>query len=403
MTSSRVELHKSIFVTFAVCLVFFAPLLAVADMSKTQAFATEAEIFIPTSLVVPTVIELSVDSYDADERLLMVWNNTTLSPVPYYHRINRQQVLVPITVSNEEENLAALTDNSDATFINFPLMNGEETVTQLMIESEALVRSSGIEVDLASNVIAPKSVKVTALNRESQLDSQIGSQVLYTGPMPSLDGRIKFPATSADVWLVEFVHTQPLRLTELSLIQEGRPMSEKRTLRFLAQPNESYSLYSDANQPQTVGRSGAALANAREVVLGTLSFPNKNIYYVESDRDKDGVIDRLDNCPDVANPDQVDIDGNRVGDACDDWDLDGIINSLDNCPNIPNRDQRDEDGDGIGDACDDEESRLTEKYPWISWLGLLMAAVAIGSMFWLVQMAPKPEAKREEDEPNDVV
>lgn len=34
------------------------------------------------------------------------------------------------------------------------------------------------------------------------------------------------------------------------------------------------------------------------------------------DRDKDGVPDAQDNCPDVANSDQVDIDLNRVGDAC---------------------------------------------------------------------------------------
>lgn len=34
------------------------------------------------------------------------------------------------------------------------------------------------------------------------------------------------------------------------------------------------------------------------------------------DRDHDGVPDFKDNCPDVANPDQTDIDHNGVGDAC---------------------------------------------------------------------------------------
>jgi len=34
------------------------------------------------------------------------------------------------------------------------------------------------------------------------------------------------------------------------------------------------------------------------------------------DRDKDGVPDFRDNCPDVYNPDQKDIDENGVGDAC---------------------------------------------------------------------------------------
>ena len=34
------------------------------------------------------------------------------------------------------------------------------------------------------------------------------------------------------------------------------------------------------------------------------------------DKDKDGIPDFRDNCPDKANPDQVDIDHNGVGDAC---------------------------------------------------------------------------------------
>ena len=35
------------------------------------------------------------------------------------------------------------------------------------------------------------------------------------------------------------------------------------------------------------------------------------------DNDGDSVPDQLDNCPNVANPDLVDFDGDRVGDACD--------------------------------------------------------------------------------------
>ena len=35
------------------------------------------------------------------------------------------------------------------------------------------------------------------------------------------------------------------------------------------------------------------------------------------DVDSDGVPDESDNCPDVANPDQVDVDFDAVGDACD--------------------------------------------------------------------------------------
>lgn len=62
------------------------------------------------------------------------------------------------------------------------------------------------------------------------------------------------------------------------------------------------------------------------------------------DRDRDGVADWMDNCPDVANPDQHDEDGDQIGDACD------------LCPHLPSRvsgvNDGDQDGDGVGDDCD---------------------------------------------------
>ena len=62
-------------------------------------------------------------------------------------------------------------------------------------------------------------------------------------------------------------------------------------------------------------------------------------------RDRDMELDGLDNCPDVANDDQADGDGDGVGDACD------------NCPGAPNALQLDTDADGTGDACDDRTGR----------------------------------------------
>ena len=48
---------------------------------------------------------------------------------------------------------------------------------------------------------------------------------------------------------------------------------------------------------------------------------------------------------------QADIDNDLVGDVCDtddDRDGDGVQNNVDNCPDIPNADQLDIDQDGIG-------------------------------------------------------
>ena len=94
-----------------------------------------------------------------------------------------------------------------------------------------------------------------------------------------------------------------------------------------------------------------------------------------ADSDKDGKLDRFDNCPNTKNPDQKDKDQDGVGDACDnmkdcanasqkkkvcedgynvnrDRDMDGVKDINDNCLDTANAQQKDTDGDGIGDACE---------------------------------------------------
>jgi beta propeller repeat protein len=96
------------------------------------------------------------------------------------------------------------------------------------------------------------------------------------------------------------------------------------------------------------------------------------------DSDRDGLADTADNCPSVRNEDQADSDGDGIGDACDlcpndplnDNDQgDGVCAGTgdavpgwlapktgenDNCPDDSNSDQADLDGDLLGNVCDDD-------------------------------------------------
>jgi hypothetical protein len=77
---------------------------------------------------------------------------------------------------------------------------------------------------------------------------------------------------------------------------------------------------------------------------------------VTCDSDGDGVCTPVDNCPSVYNPDQLDTDGDGLGDACDpDDDDDGIPDTSDDCDLIP------EDFDGVDDAdgCPDTDVGVT--------------------------------------------
>jgi hypothetical protein len=118
--------------------------------------------------------------------------------------------------------------------------------------------------------------------------------------------------------------------------------------------------------PQQVDVDGDGVGNACD---NCNTVPNSN----QADTDADFVGDACDNCPTVSNPTQDDADGDGVGDLCDgcpndpnkaapgqcgcgvldiDTDGDTFADCVDNCDNIANPNQADCDLDGIGDVCE---------------------------------------------------
>ncbi len=85
-------------------------------------------------------------------------------------------------------------------------------------------------------------------------------------------------------------------------------------------------------------------------VSALMTFVGCNLPEPEpSGSDAGWIVVFQDNCPD---DEHVDAGGN-VHESCEnDVDSDGILNDDDNCPTVANSDQLDTNSNGIGDACD---------------------------------------------------
>lgn len=329
---------------------------------------------------VPTVVEISLKNEFLERLDFAVFDKNTKSFEPYYLKeeilIKKTQLSVETVPYNP--NIMNIIDNNIKTYTEFPLLTENESAEVLIIiNSQTPITSSFLTLILDNNVALPNSITIRAIvdNQEKII---LANQKLY-------QQTVYFPKTTSDKWKIIFNYSQPLRISELRLNQDNVEKLTYRSLRFLAQPNHSYRIYLDpdrlVNYPS---KEVGDLTLAKNIFLINNPPPSqKNPNYLIADIDKDNIPDIKDNCVSIYNPKQEDIDNNNRGDMCDDWDLDGIVNSRDNCPNQPNRDQKDTDGDKIGDVCDNEESRITERYKWLPWLSIFLAAVILIILFIL--------------------
>lgn len=355
----------------------------------------------PVSILVPTVVEIPIEETVYLGSSILVKESATGAYITSYLHQTYTEPKIPLTVGSvpSDVNTRKLSDGYYDDGVTYQVTEEGEGVVYLQVKTPQPITTSHLKLSLAPYVSLPKSIQIKArLNEISSMQTIIAKK--------SLDGTmISFPEVTADYFEITLTYIQPLRITEIDFVQKTQKDRE-RTIRFLAQPNSGYQIFYDSDQRINVRTMEGGDLRSDEGVLRLSDYVSvSNSQYVMADTDDDDIPDLYDNCVDVYNPDQADIDGNGRGDACDDWDRDGILNYMDNCPHHPNRNQLDTDGDGIGDVCDDEESRFTEKNPWIPWVGMGTAAFVILILFATVAKGTNEEdvvKNAGEDETNGV-
>ena len=380
--------HKSL-PLFVLIILFFVSIMPVWANETITTDYYQKQIYVPaTDRVVPTVVEVLLPEIVPYNEKFVVVENTTDRFIPYRLHTNTEviphqwQVAVPAVGVGDE---SALVDGDLDTAVDFPITRDAEVHTaHITLSADEAVTTAQLELRLDRFVAVPSTVEVV------YVDPVSNQYVVALAETEMSSTVITFPEITTTEIMLAFTYTQPLRVSEVTVRNTAATIEKTQGVRFLAQPDTSYTLYYQSDSTEGVPVPEAGNLSADEGILPIYnldSVPNPD--HRPFDRDDDGVPDRYDNCVGVANPDQVDLDQNNRGDACDDFDRDGHINVTDNCIEQPNRNQLDTDGDGVGDACDNEESRFTEANPWIPWFGMGTALVVILLLFMIVGLGPE--------------
>lgn len=329
-----------------------------------------------SDFAVPTVV--AVDLEDVQSYGVVVLEKESRSAQPWtnireYASLGTNYEVVDSSSLIGEED--ALVDGDFETSAEFDL-DADEGHAFAIIEGEEAITSNSVQIFLDNFVALPHEVSVMVMEN--------GEWRTILAKSKQYSTTYSFPEVTAKKWRIDFWHSQPLRLRELILLDKDDEIAAvSERIVWLARPGEEYLIYinAEAKFHIAVSERPDLLKDDEEIVLLQTGEKKENPGFIEPDVDEDGVADLRDNCVNIANRDQSDLDDNGLGDACEDHDRDGVINSKDNCPDHPNSRQLDTDEDGLGDVCDGEESRLTERLPWLPWVAMGIVVLLIAGIF----------------------
>ena len=214
-------------------------------------------------------------------------------------------------------------------------------LTNSLEAEESFTETICVGDPLGLSLLSPLTGCAVQMLSEEKFDVQCGAS-FHLGPC-QLDVSVQFLSQWTGGSLTGTGQWTTLGSGDCSILTPNQPADQGETIEVAG---TRVSMNQDACTP---GPTGSLL---QKFVSG-LHPALIQLEQLVADDDSDGIPDDEDNCPNTANPDQVNTDSDDLGDACDmDDDGDGVSDNTDNCPLSVNADQLDSDGDGLGDACD---------------------------------------------------
>jgi|AntRauTorckE6833_2_1112554.scaffolds.fasta_scaffold02826_3 hypothetical protein len=346
---------------------------------------------------VPTVVEVELNNIDTKNQSFLVYDTQDEVFIPSLLINNYIENEKTYIVEAGDVILNSINDEEYNTSETFMLIEEGSNTVDLEFSYNQPITTDGFSFSLDRYVSLPNSITISYVD-------VVGNEIVIASDVEPSRSKIDFPEVTSNKFIVDIDYSQPLRITEASFDDLDLINNQTPGLRFLAQPGSSYVIFFDREYYVKVDlEESPNLYDDEDVLKVSYEKLSENELFVESDVDEDGVVDKIDNCVQISNSDQVDINNNGRGDVCDDYDRDGVINSKDNCPNDPNRRQEDIDGDNIGDACDDTESRVTEKYPFIVWGGIIFSIlVFLGLYLSAIKSIKKQKEEENENKDSDI-